>query len=57
MDPANTNQPNKALRQGHYRVFRLTHCHAIKEETIAINHDLHPGMQTVTLYPCYIQLI
>ena len=36
----------------------MAHRRAIKEDTIARNHDLdlHPGMQTVALYPCYIPL-
>ena len=34
-----TNPPIKALRQSRHRVLDLTHHHAIKEETIAINRD------------------
>ena len=34
-----TNQRIKALRQGRHWVWGLTHYHAIKEETIAINCD------------------
>ena len=34
-----TNQMIKALRQGRHWVCGLTHRRAIKEETIAINHD------------------
>ena len=30
-----TNQQSKTVRQGHYWVGDLTHCPAIKEETIA----------------------
>ena len=34
-----TSTPIKALRQSRHRVWGLTHRRAIKEETIAINHD------------------
>ena len=34
-----TNPPIKALRQSRHGVWGLTHRRAIKEETIAINHD------------------
>ena len=36
---SDTNQPMKALHEGHHWVWGLTHHRAIKEEAIAINSD------------------
>ena len=38
-EASGTNPPINALRQSRHRVSGLTHRRAIKEETIAINHD------------------